>query len=191
MQHPVTTEFDEAKIQIEETLEAIKDLKIPTFWFSPNADAGSDAVSQSIRYYRSNYDMSHVHFFDNMMPADFLRLVYNADCLIGNSSMGIRECSFLGIPVVNIGSRQSGRERGQNILDVDYDKQSIVDAVKYWKYNERPEQSFVYGRGDAGKRMADVLATVPLRFSKTLQFQDENQDETAYTENNLSTVKAA
>ena len=119
MQHPVTTEFNEAKFQTEETLEAIKELKIPTFWFSPNADAGSDAVSQSIKYYRSNYDMSHVHFFDNMVPTDFLRLVYNSQCLIGNSSMGIRECSFLGVPVINVGSRQSGRERGCNVIDVE------------------------------------------------------------------------
>src|SRR5205085_11784561 len=111
MQHDVTTEFGEAKFQVEETLQAVKELKIPTFWFSPNADAGSDAVSQSIRYYRNHYDMSHVHFFNNMIPADFLRLVYNSICLIGNSSMGIRECSYLGVPVINVGSRQSGRER--------------------------------------------------------------------------------
>ena len=173
MQHPVTTEFDEAKFQTEETLEAIKDLKVPAFWFSPNADAGSDAVSHSIRHYKSNYDMSHVHFFDNMIPDDFLRLVYNAKCLIGNSSMGIRECSFLGVPVVNIGSRQSGRERGCNIIDVEYDKEQIIDAVNYWQNTQRPERSYVYGNGEAGKQMAEVLATVPLRYSKILQFQDE------------------
>lgn len=173
MQHPVTTEFEEAKLQTEETLQAIKDLKIPTFWFSPNADAGSDAVSQSIKYYRTHYDMSHVHFFDNMVPADFLRLVYNSQCLIGNSSMGIRECSFLGVPVVNIGSRQNMRERGVNVIDVACDKEEIVDAVRYWQINRRPQQSFVYGEGDAGDKIAEVLANVPLRYSKTLQFQDE------------------
>lgn len=175
MQHPVTTEFSEARMQIEETLEAVKDLKIPTFWFSPNADAGTDAVSQSIKYYSSHFDMSHVHYFDNMVPADFLRLVYNSQCLIGNSSMGIRECSFLGVPVINIGSRQSGRERGENVIDVDYDKNEIKNAVAYWKNNSRPRQSFVYGKGDAGKRMASVLATVPLRYSKILQFQPERE----------------
>lgn len=173
MQHAVTTEFGEAKFQVEETLQAIKDLKIPTFWFSPNADAGSDAVSQSISYYRNHYNMSHVHFFNNMIPDDFLRLVYNSICLIGNSSMGIRECSYLGVPVINIGSRQSGRERGCNLLDVNYDKLQIVEAVRFWQNNERPHQSFVYGKGDAGKKMADVLATVKLRYSKILQFQDE------------------
>jgi hypothetical protein len=87
--------------------------------------------------------------------------------------MGIRECSFLGVPVVNIGSRQSGRERGVNVIDVEYNKQKIQDAIRYWQKVERPGRSFVYGKGDAGKRMADVLAKVPLRYSKILQFQDE------------------
>lgn len=173
MQHPVTTEYLDARIQIEETLQAVKDLKIPAFWFSPNADAGTDAVAASIRYFRENYDMSHVHFFDNMVPDDFLRLVYNSKCLIGNSSMGIRECSFMGVPVVNIGSRQLGRERGCNIIDVASDKTAIMNAVYYWLGNNKPEQSFVYGNGEAGKRMAEVLATVPLRYSKILKFQDE------------------
>jgi UDP-hydrolysing UDP-N-acetyl-D-glucosamine 2-epimerase len=174
MQHPVTTEFNEAKFQIEETLEAIKSLNIATFWFSPNADAGSDIVSTSIRHYRSHRKMSNVHFFENMVPADFLKLVYNAKCLIGNSSMGIRECSFLGIPVINVGSRQNGRERGKNVIDVDYDKQQIEVAIKHWMNQPRPQQSFVYGKGNAGQKMAKILAEVPLRYSKILQFQDEN-----------------
>ena len=173
MQHPVTTEYQDARMQIEETLQAVKELKIPAFWFSPNADAGTDAVAASIRYFRENYNMSHVHFFDNMVPDDFLRLVYNSQCLIGNSSMGIRECSFMGVPVVNIGSRQLGRERGCNIIDVKSDKKAIMNAVYYWLENDKPEQSFVYGNGEAGKRMAEVLATVPLRYSKILKFQDE------------------
>ncbi len=175
MQHPVTTEFNEAKFQAEETLEAIKAIDMPVFWFSPNADAGSDAFSYSIRSCRNDANMSHVHFFDNMMPTDFLKLVYNSKCLIGNSSMGIRECSFMGIPVVNIGSRQSGRERAENVIDVDHNKNEILDAIQYWKHHKRPGQSFIYGRGDAGVRMADVLSKVQLRFSKILQFQeDEN-----------------
>lgn len=173
MQHPVTTEYNEAKMQIEETLQAVKDLNIPAFWFAPNADAGTDAFSNSIRHYRENYDMSHVHFFTNMIPEDFLRLVYNSDCLIGNSSMGIRECSFLGVPVVNIGTRQTGRERGTNVVDVDYSKQQIMKSVIDWLNKDKPAQSFVYGNGEAGKSMADVLATVPLRYSKILKFQDE------------------
>jgi UDP-hydrolysing UDP-N-acetyl-D-glucosamine 2-epimerase len=173
MQHPVTTEFNEARMHIEETLQAVKDLNVPALWFAPNADAGTDALSQSIRHYRDSYDMSHVHFFNNMMPEDFLRLVYNSKCLIGNSSMGIRECSFLGVPVVNIGTRQQGRERGTNVLDVATDKHEIMQGVIHWLGNPRPSQSFTYGTGDAGAKIADILSTVKLRNSKILKFQDE------------------
>jgi UDP-hydrolysing UDP-N-acetyl-D-glucosamine 2-epimerase len=173
MQHPVTTEFAEAKLQVEETLRAIQKLNIASFWFAPNADAGTDALSQSIRYFRNQYKMDNVHYFENMHPSDFLRLVYNADCLVGNSSMGIRECSFLGVPVVNIGTRQDGRERGHNVIDVGYDKQEIIDAVRKCQQEPRPEKSYIYGTGDAGKRIADTLATVPLRYSKILQFENE------------------
>jgi UDP-N-acetylglucosamine 2-epimerase len=108
-----------------------------------------------------------------MVPEDFLRLVYNSKCLVGNSSMGIRECSFMGVPVVNIGTRQQGRERGDNVLDVECEKKEIMKAVISWLANGRPEQSFVYGNGEAGKKMADVLATVTLRNSKILKFKDE------------------
>jgi len=173
MQHPVTTEFEEARFQVEETLHAIKQLNLPTFWFAPNADAGTDALSKTIRTYSNQHQLNNVHFFENMQPADFLRLVYNSKCLIGNSSMGIRECSFMGVPVVNIGTRQMGRERGANVIDVDYNKDEIVDAIQHCITNARPEQSFIYGTGDAGKRMADILSVVPLRYSKILQFQDE------------------
>ncbi len=175
MQHPVTTEFNEARFQAEETIEAIKRVKMPVFWFSPNADAGSDAFSQCIRNGRSSSDMQHVHFFDNMIPTDFLKLVYNSTCLVGNSSMGIRECSFMGIPVINIGTRQSGRERAENVIEVSHCKNEILQAIDYWHTHQRPTQSFIYGTGDAGERMAAVLAKVSLRFSKILQFQeDEN-----------------
>jgi UDP-N-acetylglucosamine 2-epimerase len=87
--------------------------------------------------------------------------------------MGIRECSFLGVPVVNIGSRQQGRERGVNVYDVNPDKQEIMKAVIEWLGSERPAQSFVYGDGKAGEKMAEVLSTVTLRNSKILKFKNE------------------
>jgi len=67
-------------------------------FYDSNADASTDAVAVRVRYFRENYDMSHVHFFDNMVPDDFLRLVCNSMCLIGNSSMGTSECSLWVCP---------------------------------------------------------------------------------------------
>ena len=65
-----------------------------------------------------------------MQPNDFLKLLVNSKCLVGNSSVGIRECSYLGVPTVNIGTRQNKRQRGSNVIDVDYDKELIKDAIK-------------------------------------------------------------
>ena len=105
-----------------------------------------------------------------MAPHDFLRLLVNSNCLIGNSSVGIRECAFLGVPVVNIGSRQSGRQRGRNVIDVDYDQAQITEAVTKQVGNGRYDSDPIYGDGKAGKNIADVLASCELRISKKLTY---------------------
>jgi len=170
MQHPVTNEYEDSKKQIIETLEAVNDLKIRTFWFWPNVDAGSDGTSKGIRSFRENNNPKHIHFFKNMEPEDFLKLLVNSSCLIGNSSVGIRECSYLGVPVVNIGSRQNRRERGENIIDCYYDRKEIHDAVGTWLKKGKPPQSFIYGGGDAGQKLADLLAQVDFRYHKTITY---------------------
>ena len=101
---------------------------------------------------------------------DFLVLLNNALGLIGNSSVGIRECAFLGVPVINIGSRQNKRDRGTNVIDVDYDKQQIIDAIQTVISNGKSEESTVYGGGNAGKEIADLLSSVPLQFHKTIMY---------------------
>ena len=135
MQHPVTNEYAESRHHIEETIDAVNELKIPAFWFWPNVDAGSDGTSKAIRAFRENHRPEHIHFFKNMEPADFLRLLINSKCLIGNSSVGIRECAYLGVPVVNIGSRQNRRDRGYNVIDIGYSKTEIENAVNHWIKN--------------------------------------------------------
>lgn len=170
MQHPVTTEYSESRSHVNQTLDAINELNIPTFWFWPNVDAGSDGTSTGIRFFRENNKDSKIHFFKNMEPYDFLRLLVNSRCLIGNSSVGIRECAYLGVPVVNIGSRQNRRDRGNNVIDVQYDKIEIKAAIKSWLDAGKAPQSNIYGGGDAGKTIANVLRQVPLQFHKTIVY---------------------
>jgi UDP-N-acetylglucosamine 2-epimerase len=105
-----------------------------------------------------------------MEPTDFLRLLVNAKCLIGNSSVGIRECAFLGVPVVNIGTRQNRRDRGHNTLDVGYSADEIQKAILHWLSSERPEPSNVYGGGNAGQTIAKLLAQVDLKYHKTISY---------------------
>lgn len=170
MQHPVTTEYTEARKHIEETLYAIHELKMPSFWFWPNVDAGADGTSNGIRAFREIHKLENVHFFKNMEPNDFLKLLYHSKALIGNSSTGIRECAYLGVPVVNIGSRQHRRDRGNNVVDVNYDRHEIEVAIKKWLSTNKPAKSDVYGNGDAGSKIADVLSKIELRFHKTITY---------------------
>jgi UDP-hydrolysing UDP-N-acetyl-D-glucosamine 2-epimerase len=170
MQHPVTTEYKDSKDQINITLEAIKELNIPTLWFWPNVDAGSDGTSKGIRIFREKNPDLPIHFFKNMEPLDFLRILKYSKGLIGNSSVGIRECAYLGVPVTNIGSRQNRRDRGRNVIDVSYDKEEIINAINKHFINGNYPHDTVYGGGDAGKRIADLLSDLKLKYHKTITF---------------------
>lgn len=170
MQHPVTTEYKESKKQVTETLRAIKKLGYPTFWFWPNVDAGSDGTSNAIRTFRELEKPENIHFFKNMDPLDFLKLLKNSKALVGNSSAGLRECAYLGVPVVNIGNRQHRRCRADNVTDVAYNEQEILEATKQAISREHHRASELYGNGDAGKKIAEVLATVELTFSKYITY---------------------
>lgn len=171
LQHPVTTEYGVARQQIDETLYALNTQPIPVLWFWPNVDAGADGTSKGIRAFRENQNADQMHFFKNMEGQDFLRLLNNSNCLVGNSSVGIRECSFLGVPVVNIGSRQAGRQRGLNVIDVDlYERELIEKAVTSQFNNTDRHTCEIYGDGLSANRIADILATFEFNIAKKLTY---------------------
>jgi len=170
LQHPVTTEYSVARQQIEETCKSVLALGMPTLWFWPNVDAGSDGTSKGLRAFRDKHNPPHVHFFKNFEGPDFLRLLANARCLIGNSSVGIRECAFLGVPVVNVGSRQEGRDRGGNVTDVEHDSQQITAAVRDKIRAGRLASDELYGDGKAGDRIAGLLSVIPPVFDKKITY---------------------
>ncbi len=168
MQHPVTYEWREAGQQIENTLAAIRDTGTNCFMFWPNVDSGSQILSKSIRTFREKNDLGNFRFFRNLPPRLFLYLLKLSKGLVGNSSVGIREAAFLGLPVVNIGSRQAGRDRGANVVDVEHDVVHIATAVKEAITIPRWASDPIYGDGWAGQRIADLLAKVPLTTEKRL-----------------------
>lgn len=157
LQHPETTSLITPIEQIKATITTISKLDCEVFWFWPNNDAGSDQIAKALRIYRESNKESNIHFYKNLEPTDFLKLIYNSKCLVGNSSVGVREASSLGIPVVNIGGRQDGRERSDNVIDVDYDSNSIYEAIRYQVNHGRYEQSYIYGKGDSGKEIANKI----------------------------------
>jgi UDP-N-acetylglucosamine 2-epimerase len=170
MQHPVTTEYQDSRKHVEATLQAIYKLDRPTLWFWPNVDAGADGTSTGIRAFREQHQLPNVHFFKNMEGTDFLQLLQHSDCLIGNSSVGIRECAFLGVPVINIGSRQNRRDRGGNSVDVDYSQDQIEAAITASLHKGKTLSSSIYGNGKAGTQIAELLAQLPLQFHKTIMY---------------------
>jgi UDP-hydrolysing UDP-N-acetyl-D-glucosamine 2-epimerase len=162
LQHPVTTEHDRAAEQVTETLEAVCEVGVPALWFWPNVDAGSDATSRAIRAFRARNPDALVRFVDNLPPEAFNRLLADCAAIVGNSSAAIREGAFLGTPAVNIGSRQVGRGRGPNVMDVGYDRNAIAGALRAQLAHGRYPSSTIYGDGTAGKRIAETLATCTL-----------------------------
>jgi UDP-hydrolysing UDP-N-acetyl-D-glucosamine 2-epimerase len=159
-QHPVTTEYGDGERQITETLEAVRRTGLPAIVLWPNADAGSDDIARGIRKWRERGLGAHMHFFKNLPIDVYVTLMKHTACLIGNSSSGIREGAYLGTPVVNIGTRQQGRERGRNVIDVDYDRDSIYRAVERQVNHGPYEMDPIYGDGKAGLRIAEILSRI-------------------------------
>jgi len=159
LQHPVTTEWEEAYSQMNETLMAVYDKKIPAIVFWPNADAGTDMLSKAIRTFREKYNPKGFYFLKHIPAEDFLTLLLKSRCVAGNSSVAIREGSFLGIPAVNIGTRQEGRERCTNVIDVQYSKNEIMKGLDYQlNRNHLYPSETLYGDGTAGAKIASILA---------------------------------
>jgi UDP-hydrolysing UDP-N-acetyl-D-glucosamine 2-epimerase len=169
-QHPVTTEYGQAERQINETLMALHELHMPTVMLWPNVDAGSEDVSRGMRKFRETHQPDYIRFYKNFPVETYVRLMRSAACLVGNSSASIREGAFVGTPAVNIGSRQDGRERGPNVIDVDHDRTAIVEAVRRQVAHGRYTPAHLYGDGQAGARIADVLSRTPLSVQKRIQY---------------------
>jgi UDP-hydrolysing UDP-N-acetyl-D-glucosamine 2-epimerase len=171
IQHPVTTEYGCGREQVRETLEAIREMNRPTVWLWPNVDAGSDEVSGEIRRFREQYPcLPYLHFFKNFSPEDYVKVLANCRCIVGNSSSGLREGALLGTPCVNVGSRQQGRERGHNVMDAGYNRREILAAIRKQIEHGRYEPDYRFGDGHAGERIAQCLARVEPVLQKRMSY---------------------
>lgn len=169
-QHPVTTEYGQGEFQITETLMALHELKMPTIMLWPNVDAGSEDISRGMRKFREHYQHEYIRFYKNFSVETYVRLMKRCACKLGNSSAAIREGAFLGVPAVNIGTRQSNRTRGKNVIDVGYQREDIMDAIRtqvaHGPYSSEP----IYGDGHAGERIAKILESTALNIHKQMTY---------------------
>lgn len=164
MQHPVTTEFDENRNNMREILAALNELKKPTIMLWPNADAGSDEISKEIRTFREkNKPDNWLHIFKNLPMDVFVRLMDQCAVMMGNSSSQLREGAIVGVPAIDIGSRQQARLKGENIMEVAPDRNEILGAIKKQLANGKYDGDPLYGDGLAGKKIAKILSTIDLK----------------------------
>ena len=167
MQHPVTSEQDTNRAHMEETLDAIRELRLPTLFFLPNRDAGVDTLIASLRRFQETEGArAPVRFMEYLPPGKFLALLRQAACLVGNSSSGIKESSYFGTPVVNIGTRQTGRTRAENVVDASHERGAIAAAVRTQLAHGRYGASSLYHKKDTSKTIARLLSHIPLYTQK-------------------------
>lgn len=174
MQHPVTTEYGKNYDHTRELLAALDTVGMPTVMLWPNNDAGSDEVSKAMREHQDKMVDSKLHFFRNLPVEVYLQLLKGAECMVGNSSSGIMEAGFMGVPCVNIGTRQEGRELTRNVVNVVPKKDDISEAITRQIAHGAYEPDLLFGDGGAGPRVADVLARVAIDTRKKF-FHIENE----------------
>lgn len=166
--HPVTDEVEAAAQQMTILLEALREVGMPVIFTYPNRDAGGQAMLDVLMSWS---DESFIHIAPTLGSERYLSCLRHAAAIVGNSSSGIFDASALRIPAVNIGSRQSGRTRAGNVIDVGFDRTEIAYAIRRvlsTAFRESLRQYVnPYGDGGAGKRTAEVLAQLDLRLELT------------------------
>jgi UDP-hydrolysing UDP-N-acetyl-D-glucosamine 2-epimerase len=160
IQHPVTTEYHQSASQIKETLAALAKANLPVIMLWPNIDAGADDISQMIRLFIVKPENRHVTVGRNFSPDLFFNILRHAGVLVGNSSVGMREAGYFGVPVVNIGTRQKGRERGRNVIDVNYHSEEIFAAMQTQLKHGPYEPEQLYGDGRASEKICRIIKSL-------------------------------
>jgi UDP-hydrolysing UDP-N-acetyl-D-glucosamine 2-epimerase len=166
IQHPNTTEYDECYDQMLATLTAIHKIRLQTLLIYPNLDAGSDKMVAAIRRFMLKNECDYLFCFKHVPMDTFINLLRYASCIVGNSSSGIRESCYCGTPCVNIGTRQKNREHGINVINTSHDSEEIYRAIKKQLEIKRYPVEYVYGDGNAGPLIADILYRTDIKIQK-------------------------
>ena len=168
VQHPVTTQVGKASDQMRETLEALVEVGHEAVVIYPNADAGGRAIIETIKQYEG---YRFIKLFKNLPYLTFLSLMRAAAVMIGNSSAAIVDAPLFGLPAINIGIRQEGRQRGVNIFDVPHRREDIIKAIKEALADKElraklQQETNPYNVGrDGAERIADILSTMEINES--------------------------
>lgn len=160
VQHPVTEEEAFAGHQAETLISALLDVNWPVIFIFPNSDAGSGAIRNKLAQLKK----PNIRLFRNLPRQDYLGLMRMADVMVGNSSSGIMEAPTFGIPVVNIGRRQNNRPQAENVINVEFSRSEIVNAIYKAttpEFKAKARRSVnPYGDGQASHRIVKILKEI-------------------------------
>jgi UDP-hydrolysing UDP-N-acetyl-D-glucosamine 2-epimerase len=168
--HPTTTEYGTERRAMEELLKALNIVKTPTLLLWPNIDAGADHISKAIRVFRDQTKQKWLRTLTNLSPENYLKVLANASCAIGNSSSFVRDASYFGTPVVLAGARQDGRETDEHVMPVNIAATDIVAAIRTQLAHGRYLPSILYGDGYVSQRIAEGLARLAPYVQKRLHY---------------------
>ncbi len=174
--HPTTTEYGGENRQIQVLLSALDSVQMPTLLLWPNIDAGADHISKMIRVHRTEAKIPWLRTVTNLAPEDYLKVLANAACAVGNSSSFVRDASYFGTPVVLVGNRQNGREADEHVTRVPVEMDQIVAAIRAHLAHGRFPPSTLYGDGHVSVRIAEAIERLTPYRQKQLAFTLDGQD---------------
>ena len=187
--HPTTTQYGNEKEEMQQLLLALEKLRMPTILLWPNIDAGADHISKAIRVFRDDRTPGWLRTLTNLTPENYLKVLANAACAVGNSSSFVRDASFLGTPVVLVGMRQAGRETDCHVTQVSPITTEITEAIQTQLQRGRYKPSALYGDGCVSERIADALALLKPYRQKQLAYDRADTAFTGASMTPLSLVK--
>ena len=174
--HPTTTQFGEETREIQNLLGALDRHRVQTILLWPNIDAGSNHISKAVRVFRDQKRAGWLRALTNLKPDDYLAVLSAAACAVGNSSSFVRDAGFFGTPVVQVGSRQLGREAGPHVTWVAPDEEAIAAALAAQLSHGRYPPCTIYGDGHVAERLVERLVAIEPYTQKRLAFSDGASD---------------
>jgi len=161
--HPNTREFTSVKTQIVQILEAIKELEFPTICLYSNADAGGKIINDTLDEYQSQFN--YLQVFKHFYKEDFSGLMNVCSAMVGNSSSGLTELPLFKKPFICVGTRQKGRLKTENVIEVDYKKEEIIQAVKKGLYDDHFRKKLEnltnpYGDGKSFYKITNIIRRI-------------------------------
>ena len=168
--HPTTTEYGGERAQMEAVLEALRRLAMQTVLLWPNIDAGSDHISKAIRSFRVNHQPNWLRNLTNLSPENYMKVLANTACAIGNSSSFVRDAGYFGTPVVLVGNRQEGRETDTHVTRIAPSPDEIFAAASAQLARGRYAPSTLYGDGYVSGRIARALSELEPYVQKRLHY---------------------